>query len=45
MLKSGSVNYPFDHDVSGVMDEVIGPPGLSQEAFNRTLTQAEGALE
>ncbi|MCB1479358.1 MAG: glucose-6-phosphate isomerase [Rhodobiaceae bacterium] len=27
------------------MDEVIGPPGLSQEAFNRTLTQAEGALE
>lgn len=44
-MATSKVSYPFKHDISGVLDDTIGPPGLSKEALERTLKQAEGALE
>lgn len=45
MGRSGATSYPFVHDISGVMDDTIGPPGLSREVLTRTLAQAQGALD
>ncbi|MCB1472210.1 MAG: glucose-6-phosphate isomerase [Rhodobiaceae bacterium] len=44
MSKGKSGTDPFRHDISGVLDDTIGPPGLSQEAYARTLATAEEAL-